>query len=244
MRVLKTIVLLMCLGLFSAVLAPTAKADDWDNKTIITFSEPVEVPGLILQPGTYVFKLFGSISDRNIVQIFNKEMTHVYATILAIPDYRYKSTDRTVITFGERGERMAGVPDAIHEWFYPGKRWGHEFVYPKERAVELAKAYKQPVLAMPTEIASNITKPIESVDEPEVQTLKAAPVVVVTPENKEIELAQARPTNPPASLQPMSSEETLHQLPKTASSLPLLALLGLGAVGGWFTLRAISRRMA
>lgn len=253
MRVLKTIVVLMCMGLFSVALAWTAKADQWDNKTTLTFSEPVEVPGLVLQPGTYVFKLFDSSSNRNIVQIFNKDMTHLYATILAISDYRLQSTDKTVITFGEGAEKAEVTPDAIHEWFYPGKQWGQEFVYPRQRAVELAKAYRQPVLAMPSETATVITKPVTSVNEPEVQALKQAPVVAITPENKEMELAQVRPTEPPDSLRPMSTEtassramltdETHHELPKTASSLPLLALLGLGTVGAGLTLRTISRRM-
>src|SRR5688572_23944255 len=150
-----------CIALMGAMLAPTATADDSNRKTVVTFSGPVEIPGVhlagwgVLPAGTYVFKILDSQSDRHIVQIFNKDETTVYATILAIPNYRLKATDKTVITFRER---PAGEPEALRAWFYPGRNWGEEFVYPsKEKALELAKATNTTVLytpaAMPREVA-------------------------------------------------------------------------------------------
>ena len=73
-----------------------------------------------------------------------------YATILAIPNYRLRATDKTVITFRER---PAGQPEALRAWFYPGRNWGEEFVYPKAKAIELAKATNTPVLFTAAEIA-------------------------------------------------------------------------------------------
>ena len=114
-----------------------AKADDWNQKTVVTFSGPVEIPGVhlngwgVLPAGTYVFKLLDSQSDRHIVQIFNQDESKIYATILAIPNYRLKPTDKTVMTFRER---PAGEPEALRAWFAPGMNSGQEFVYPKEKA--------------------------------------------------------------------------------------------------------------
>ncbi|MGI9071033.1 MAG: hypothetical protein ACR2JB_06850 [Bryobacteraceae bacterium] len=51
---------------------------------IVTFSSPVEIPGQVLEAGTYVFKLAHSESDRDLVQVFNKDETHLYGTFLAI----------------------------------------------------------------------------------------------------------------------------------------------------------------
>src|SRR5579872_366997 len=143
------------LALACALLAPNVKADEWDKKTIITFSGPVEIPGVHLQgfgvlpAGTYVFKVLDSKSDRHIVQIFSKDELTVYATILAIPNYRLKATDKTVMTFRER---PAGQPEALRAWFYPGRQWGEEFVYPKARAIVLAKETHEAVLFTPAEI--------------------------------------------------------------------------------------------
>ena len=141
MTLLRAAPTVLCVALMSTAFAPNSKADDWDKKTTITFSGPVEIPGVhlhgwgVLPAGTYVFKLLDSRSDRHIVQIFNADESMIYATILAIPNYRLKATDKTVITFNEGIE---GRPEALRAWFYPGRNWGEEFVYPKARAMELA----------------------------------------------------------------------------------------------------------
>ena len=103
-----------CAALIGATFAPSARADDWNRKTVVTFSAPVEIPGVhlagwgVLPAGTYVFKILDSLSDRHIVQIFSQDELTVYATILAIPNYRLKATDKTVITFRERPAGRAG----------------------------------------------------------------------------------------------------------------------------------------
>ena len=112
----------------AAWLAPAAKADEWDKQTVLTFNEPVEVPGKVLPAGTYVFRLADSQSDRNIVQVFTEDEKQLLATILAIPAYRIEPTGNTVVTFDER---PSGSPEALHKWFYPGDTYGFEFVYPK-----------------------------------------------------------------------------------------------------------------
>ena len=152
MKFSKIVPTMFCLALMGATFSPSAKADAWDKKTTITFSGPVQIPAVhqpgfgVLPPGTYVFKVVESGSNRHIVQIFSKDELTVYATILAIPNLRMKATDKTVITFRER---PAGQPEALRAWFYPGKEWGEEFVYPKAQAIELAKSTSTPVLEMP-----------------------------------------------------------------------------------------------
>ena len=165
MNRIKVVATIFCLSLAFLAFSPSVKADGWNKKTVVTFSQPVEIPGgIVLPAGTYVIKLLDSLSNRHIVQIFNQDQTHIYATILAIPNWRLDVTDKTVMTFGERA---AGDPQAIRSWFYPGDNFGQEFVYPKRRAVELAKITNLPILAMPTELESEITKPAKSVnDEP------------------------------------------------------------------------------
>ena len=225
------------MALVGAILAPCAKADDWNRKTVITFSDPVEIPGVhlagwgVLPAGTYVFKILDSQSNRHIVQIFSKDETTVYATILAIPNYRLKATDKTVITFRER---PVGQPEALRAWFYPGMNWGEEFVYPKEKAIELAKATKLPVLFTPAPIALEAAEPIKS-DAPLVMELKQAPIMAIKPSGEEVQMAEVV-TPPPA-------PEADRMLPATASTLPLIGLLGIMALGGALVLRRVQRRI-
>ena len=148
--------MMLFVGVAAMAIVPAVKADDWNQKTVFTFSGPVAIPGQVLPGGTYVFKLMNSSSNRHIVQVFNQEEDHVYGTFLAIPDYRMQPTSETLIKFHER---PAGEPQAIKAWFYPGRTYGHELVYPKNKAAELARLNDTPVPAMPTELTPDAVKP-------------------------------------------------------------------------------------
>ena len=246
MTFLRALPAVFSLALVGAMFAPSAKADDYDKKTIVTFSGPVEIPPVyitgmrVLPAGTYVFKLVNSSSNRHIVQIFNKEQTKIYATILAIPNYRLVPKDKTVITFNEG---VRGQPEAIRAWFYPGANWGEEFVYPKTKAVELAKVTKVPVLALQADVAVEVAKP----EEPQVVVvLQQAPVIAVRPTGEEVEIAQVVQSEPEPRTTVAAAPEAIApaELPATASSLPLIALCGLLALGGAFSLRAMRRKRA
>src|SRR5579864_1898402 len=171
----RALVFAFSITVLCTLFTSSASAQPWNKKTTVTFSAPVEIPGVgaqVLPAGTYVFRLLDSLSDRNIVQVFNKDESHVYATILAIPNYRLRATDKTVMTFAER---RAGDPQAIRAWFYPGDNWGQEFVYPKTKAVQLAKITRLPVLYIPDEVAPNIVAPVKEASEPPVIALKEVP---------------------------------------------------------------------
>jgi hypothetical protein len=175
----------LCVMMLGAGLSPKAAADERDKKTIVTFSAPVEVPGKALPAGTYVFKLLDSSSNRNIVQIFDKDEKQLLATILAIPDYRLKPTDKPVIKFEER---PSGTPEAIKAFFYPGDEYGLQFVYPHDRAVQIAKRTKQNVLSMRNDMAQNITAPATSVSDANVQAMKNTEITGVNPSGEPIDM--------------------------------------------------------
>ena len=101
------ITVLSTAALLGLSLAPSLKADQWNKKTVLSVKETIQLPNTVLQPGTYVFKLADSLSDRHIVQIFNADETKVIATILAIPNYRLKPTGKSLFRFWET---PAGAP--------------------------------------------------------------------------------------------------------------------------------------
>lgn len=257
MKTLKIVALLVLLAALCSPLALPLRADDWTKLTRVTFSAPVEIPGQVLPAGMYVLKLLDSPSDRNIVQIYNADQTKLYATILAIPDYRLKPADKTVITFAERA---SNAPPAIQAWFYPGDNFGQEFVYPKTRAAQLAKLENRPVPAMPNELTPNTTQPAKSAQEPQVQAMKKAPLKAEQPSGQETEIAQSFTPPPPSTpsqsksqpatqaqpnatqLSPASSQVPV-TLPRTASPLPALALLGLLLIAAALTIRLGARRI-
>ena len=112
MSVLRTVTTaVFSLALVGVAFSPAAKADEWNDKTVMTFSAPVEIPGVhlkgwgVLPAGTYVFKLLDSQSDRHIVQIFNKDETVVYATDV----YKRQSREFHQDVIGLHGRDLARV---------------------------------------------------------------------------------------------------------------------------------------
>jgi hypothetical protein len=241
---MRNITTIVVASLFAACLTLPSrlKADDWDKLTTLTFSAPVEIPGQVLPAGTYVFKLLDSQSNRNIVQIFDAKQTKLYASILAIPDYRLKPTGKTVITFEERA---ANSPEAIQAWFYPGDNYGQQFVYPKERAVQLAQTNNRPVPSMPSTLVANTQKPTKAPTEPHIVALKQAPVKAQRPTGEEVEITQVFVTPPTliAQASPPPARQGQAELPPTASPLASIALGGLmiGCCG--LVLRFVSKRV-
>lgn len=215
---------LVCCTLLFAIFS--VRADEWNKRTVVTFNQPVELPHIVLPPGTYVFKLLDSTSDRHIVQIFNKEETHIFATILAIPNYRLEPTGETVMKFTERA---AGSPQAMRAWFYPGDNFGQEFVYPKARAVTMAAEVKEPVLAAP----------ITPEEKP--QELEAAPVETVAPPEVALETPPEAPAAP-AVVEPEPTPAPVEApvMPKTASPMPAVAVFGMASLALALLLKRVS----
>jgi len=228
--------MIVCAAVLMMAIGLSARADTFNKLTYLTFSQPVELPGNVMLPaGTYAFTLMDTLGYRHIVQVFNKNRTQLFATILAIPNYRVEATDKTVIRFSETA---AGAPNAIKEWFYPGDSFGQEFVYPKNRAVELARASNEPVPAMPAELSADITKPAASPSEPSVREMERAPLKAEEPSGEETEVAEAFVVTP------QGGGPIQAALPKTASTLPLIGLAGLLLVMAGAALRVISKRAA
>lgn len=244
---LKILPTLFSMALLGGVVLLPAKADTWDKKTVFTFNAPVEIPGEVLTPGTYVFKLLESPADRHIVQIFNKDETQLIGTVLAIPDYRMKPADKPLITFEERA---SGAPQAIKAWYYPGDNYGQRFVYPHTRAVELAKRTNDNVPSMSNDMAKNMATQSTSKTDTSVQEMEHTDVTAVKPSGEEVELALIILPAPDDSSSAAAASNTSttastapKQLPKTAGDLPLIALigacsLGFGALTSWFRRRA------
>ncbi len=242
----RVVAMMFVFALVALVFPSGMKGQNWNKRTKVTFSAPVEIPGVgaqVLPAGTYYFRLLDSTSDRHIVQIFNEREDHVYSTILAIPNYRLRPTSRTVMTFRERA---AGEPQAIRSWFYPGDNFGQEFVYPKVRAIELAKLVEQPVLAMPTELAEKIVLPIKSADDPVVAELKQVPIEAVKPTGEVIPVTEVVEL-PPARTAPVNTvnaSDSTKSLPHTASLMPLLGLIGLLSLAAGLALSVVLKRTA
>jgi hypothetical protein len=196
-----------------------AHADEWNKETKITVNAPIEVPGAVLPAGTYIFKLVDSPSNRNIVQVLNPRQDHVYATVIAINNYRLRPTGHTVLTFYEV---PAGQPAPVRAWFYPGDEYGQEFVYPKREMTQMAQNTQQTVTTpAPQEEAQAAPAPAPAA-QPEQQVQEEQQTIIA--ENNPPAQPEAQPEPAPAAPAPAPV------MPQTASDMPLLALAGLASI--------------
>lgn len=252
-----------CLGL--AFAAMPSLADTWNKKTIITVSEPIQVPGKVLQPGKYVMRLMDSPSNRHIVQIFNEREDQLQTTVLAIPNYRLQPTGKTEFQWWEV---PAGQPKAIRAWFYPGDNFGQEFAYPKNMAVQIAQANKQNVPTTYAQTEAELsTARVGTVDragteleldrqtynrqdgmqrntppaqqpKTEIAQNRQTPMPAATPQEQ---MPRQTPA-PAAAARTEAPTRARTELPRTASPFPLIGLAGFFALGTSVALRAIAKR--
>jgi hypothetical protein len=213
------------LGFALAVItAGAALAQPFDKRTYFTFSGPVAVPGVTLPAGQYLFRLADS-SSRDVVQVLSADGKIPYAQFFAYRPQRFDPARDPEIRFMETAP---GMPAAVRTWWYPNERTGYEFVYPKDQARLLAKGTGEPVLTTVEEVAK-VTEP-----EPE--------LVWVAPTGEETAVAEVPAPQAPVGVV-QEGELARAELPKTAGSLPLVALAGGALLLAGAGLRALRQML-
>lgn len=188
------------------VLAMPASAQTSDQRVLFSFNQPVTLPGKTLPAGKYLFRIHDSFSNRQVVQVFSEDGRQIYATFLTIPAQRFEPTSEPEIRFMETPEN---TPPAIKTWWYPGNPIGHEFIYPKEQALRLARSASQPVL----------TTEAETTDKSTTEEIRSADLARVSASGSESEVtAEAKPaaSTPSGTAQEGQLASSTIKLPESA----------------------------
>ena len=257
---------LCCAAALTAIIAPGARADEWNKKTILTFSGPVQIPGATLPAGSYVFKLADIPGNRHVVQVFDKDEHKIYTTLLAVPNQRLDPSDKPIVLFSERA---SGSPQAVKVWYYPGETIGNEFVYPKAQAMKIAKETHTRVLAtndepktttntageIPVEMKtaavgyfdengnwqSEADRPVV-MSNPPAQTARAEAAPV--PAAREASPAPAPMMSKTQTAGTTGSRPARKHLPRTSSSLALFELISGLSLAGGVAVRQVRARLS
>jgi len=268
--------------------ATTASAQDSNinQRTFLTFSGPVQMPGVTLPAGKYVFRL-ADTSLHNVMQVFDGDEKKIIGQWFFIPKNRTSeeasaANGKPVVMFREMPE---GMTPAIQFYFYPTDLTGKEFIYPKEQALKIAAATHQSVLATDTDASkggeahvfrvepngteaqyeANATASSENTNattQPETSSSTASlnsqadvnnspasgpPAYSTAPKNQAPAATSGtstennRPTGTSGAADRNQNstprQQASAELPKTASPLPLLGLIGLISLTAGFGLR-------
>ena len=230
-----------------------AQGQPLDARTEFTFNQPVELPGVTLPPGTYIFRFVDGTTGRKVMQVQAKDASNkTYGMFLTINAERPRPSDDAELRFLET---PAGQPAAVKTWWYPGNTIGREFIYPKSQARRLAQATNTTVL---TTQAENVTN----------DQMQTADLAYVSPTGQETaltdeQLVAAAANTPPVGATTQSTtsaqantsaqsdtmaartpaqEGTMARasLPRTSTPLAGIGLLGMLSLlgGAWLRFRA------
>ena len=233
-----------------AVLATRVTAQETNTleRTFMTFSAPVEMPGVTLDAGTYVFKLADSPS-RNVVQVWDKDEKHMIGHWTFVQAERPRVTEDTVVMFKETRE---GATPAVQYWYFPGEKVGKEFIYPKDQAERIAartgaNVRSEERVADSGSAVADVApapEPAPAVVAEAPAPAEPAPVAAPAPEPAPAVVAENRAEPVQVESQPraIGTGGQANELPRTASPLVLSGLLGLLSLTGAAGLRAFRFR--
>jgi hypothetical protein len=244
-------VALACMTAAMVTISVNAGAQGPANQdTYFTFSQAVELPKTTLPAGTYFFQLMDSASNRHIVKVMSQDRKQLHATLMAIPFYSNdRPSDEPQVRFMETpAQAGATQTNAIKIWFYPGNSVGHEFIYPRAQAMQIASRTGQSVLTTKTDTEVSESADLSRVDQSGVDT-EANLTAQASPENPAAQpapepAAEPAPQREPVGAitgrdEPAPAPAPRTDLPATAGELPLLALIGFGSIVGSQLLRKI-----
>jgi hypothetical protein len=257
-KLIATAAVLTALALGGGVAAQETNTQE---RTFLTFSAPVEMPGLTLPAGTYVFKLADTPS-RNVVQVFDRDEKNIMGQWLFVQAERPEVTGENVVMFRETRE---GATPAVQFWYFPGEKIGKEFIYPKDQAERIAARTGATVrtetgvvegagiAGVQTETRTQVSAEPAAQPAPE-PAPSPEPAVAAEPPAQ----AAAEPVSPePAPVAQADADASrgavgtrgqaegqiarADELPRTASPLALTGLLGLLSLAGAAGIRAFRK---
>lgn len=130
-----------------AVLAAPAPTRAADLSTTLTFSTPIEVPGMTLQPGAYVFETSAGEGGRQTVRIHSSDKSKLITTVEAVSMKRDGPSD--VVHY--RPTILDSAPTALKGWLGTGSTTGYQLVYSASEAAAIANRTTERVVAKVTE---------------------------------------------------------------------------------------------
>ena len=232
----------------TAASSASAQDSNINQRTILTFSGPVQMPGVTLPGGKYVFRL-ADTALHNVMQVFDGDEKRIIGQWFFIPKNRTTeelsaANGKPVVMFKEVPE---GFTPAIQYYFYPTETIGKEFIYPKAQALKIAAATHQTVLATDTDVNKGGEAHVFRVEPNGTEAQSPAPSTASL--NSQADTNNSPASGPPSYAPPKNQatgtsgqnpaprQQASNQLPKTASPFQLIGLIGLLSLAGAFGLR-------
>jgi len=119
----------LCGVILLGVLATSVTGAFGDSRrtTYFTFSRTVQMPGVVLPAGTYIFEVANPEGTGDVVRVLSRDRKNVHLMKFTRTVYRAQSGDlKPIISLGES---PAGNPPPVKAWYPQSETRGHEFIY-------------------------------------------------------------------------------------------------------------------
>jgi hypothetical protein len=98
-----------------------------NKTTYFTFSKAVQLPGVTLPAGTYVFEVVNPNTSSDVVRVQSRDRSKLYLLRITLKVERPRTRDmKPAIVLGEQ---PAGNPPAVKSWFPQDETIGRQFIY-------------------------------------------------------------------------------------------------------------------
>jgi hypothetical protein len=110
-----------------STVAPTGAASNVTHVAYLTFSRPVQLPGVVLNAGTYIFEQPNPLGAWDFVRVSSRDRKTVYLTAYTRRVERPRGVPADqMVSFGES---RSNTPRPIVAWWPIDQSLGHQFVY-------------------------------------------------------------------------------------------------------------------
>jgi hypothetical protein len=98
-----------------------------ERTTYITFSQPVQLPGVELRAGTYIFERAEPLGAPSIVRVLSRDRAIPY--YLGFTNFAERPSGTAANAVVSFGESRIGEPAPVTAWWPSGELRGHQFIY-------------------------------------------------------------------------------------------------------------------
>ena len=124
-RIVHTVCGVVLLG----VLATAATGAFADNRrtTYFTFNRSVQMPGVVLPAGSYIFEVANPDGQADVVRVLSRDRKHVH--LMKFTRFVYRPLKGNLDSTLSLGESAVGQPPTVKAWYPQSETRGREFIY-------------------------------------------------------------------------------------------------------------------
>ena len=124
-KIVHTLCGLVLLGVLAT--STTGAFENASRTTYFTFSGTVQMPGVALAAGTYIFEVVNPDGGSDVVSVLSRDRKKVFHMGFTRSVYRPSrgNLDATI----NLGETAIGAPPKVKAWYPEGEIRGREFIY-------------------------------------------------------------------------------------------------------------------